>query len=266
MLASGELKLGIQSSGDVKNWNRKGIVALALVAAGAAFGISLLYRVYSPPIVAGDGLTYDELMTTNGSARDGIMHVETRGSATRIDMGGQAAVLYPGDGRTIMFMPAYHGYMTFQKSPTTAPTSSLFDGIKITATDSGKSQTVNGHTCEAYVMGGDSPSDPNSANKTTLWVCKDFPDPDKINDEIVKSSMSMAVGETFDFSSLLPKGAGVPLRIEMVAPFYNMTIDYTNVKVGSIPDTDLQIPASYRDLDAPTTTGATISPSTSQAQ
>ncbi len=212
-----------------------------------------------------DGLTMDEeiKMVSTGKTTDMKMHVETRGDASRIttQLNGQNQVmLRPGDGRTIMLMPQMNMYMALPM-PAAAPATSQPAG-SVTVTDTGKSQKIDGHAAEGYLVTV-KPAQPGGAtHELTYWMVKDFPDAAKIN-ALMKNSPFGAISggrgarggagaAPPDQSALMhqamPADAGVMLRMETTDTDGTLTIDVTNLKIAPVADADLQIPSGYTDM------------------
>lgn len=248
------------------NRNRGPLAFKASMCLGAA-AIALLARAPLSRAADADGLTMDEeikmVPTSGGQANDIKMHVESRGDASKDTMtmtgsGNSTVMLKPGDGRSIMLIPARNMYMVIPAAalpPDAAATSQPAGDV--TVTDTGKSQKIDGHDTEGYLVTV-KPKDPAGApHQMTCWMCKDIPDAAKVVEQLNKSPLSPMGGRgarnggnaTANVNIQgMPADAGVPLRIEMAEADNNITVDITNIKYGPIPDADLQVPAGYQDL------------------
>jgi hypothetical protein len=250
------------------NWNPGRKALKASMCAGVA-AIALLARAPLSRAADAVGLTMDEeikiVPTNGGQTTDMTMHVESRGDASRSTMQGSgmangATILRPGDGRTLMLMPQMNMYMVVPTpaAPATAATSQPAGDV--TVTDTGKSQKIDGHDAEGYLV-VTKPKDPAAASQEmTFWMSKDIPDAAKIADQLKTAPLSPMSGRGGRGArggggsapnvtvQGMPADAGVPLRMEMTEGASKVTIDFTNIKLAPIPDADLQIPAGYQDM------------------
>jgi hypothetical protein len=258
--------LSFSETNIMANRNRGPLAFKASMCLGAA-AIALLARAPLSRAADADGLTMDEeikmVPTSGGQANDIKMHVESRGDASKDTMtmtgsGNSTVMLKPGDGRSIMLIPARNMYMVIPAAalpPDAAATSQPAGDV--TVTDTGKSQKIDGHDTEGYLVTV-KPKDPAGApHQMTCWMCKDIPDAAKVVEQLNKSPLSPMGGRgarnggnaTANVNIQgMPADAGVPLRIEMAEADNNITVDITNIKYGPIPDADLQVPAGYQDL------------------
>jgi hypothetical protein len=247
-------------------WNRKGNVLGASMCVGVA-AIALLARAPLSRAADADGLTMDEEMkvvpANGGQTTDIKMHVESRGDASRstMDMAGMgngSIILRPGDGRTIMLMPQMNMYMVVPAAQTPAATSQPAGDI--TATDTGKSQKIDGHDAEGYLVVTKSANPAVASQEMTFWMSKDIPDAAKIAEQFKNAPLTPMGGRggrgarggggatpTVSIAGM-PADAGIPLRMEMTEGNDKVTVDFANFKLAPIPDADLQIPAGYQDM------------------
>jgi hypothetical protein len=215
-----------------------------------------------------DGLTMDEevkaVPTNGGKETDIKMHVESRGDASRstMQMSGEAnssVILRPGDGRTIMLMPQQQMYMTMpQSSGAAAAAATSQPAGEVTVTDLKKSQKIDGHETEGYLVTY-KPKE-GASHEITYWMAKDIPDAGKIADQLDKAPLSPTGGRGARGGGAsaapnvsvtgMPKDAGVPLEVQMSESTESITIIFSNIKFGSIPDSDLKIPDGWRDLSS----------------
>jgi hypothetical protein len=245
----------------------KGRMAFRASMCMGVAAVALLSRAPTAHAANADGLMMDEQVkvvpTNGGKETDITMHVESRGDASRstMQMSGEAngsVILRPGDGRTIMLMPQQQMYMTMPQNGAAAAAATSQPAGEVTVTDLKKSQKIDGHDTEGYLVTY-KPKEGES-HEITYWMAKDIPDAEKVAEQLNKAPLSPTGGRGARGGGAsaapnvsitgMPKDAGVPLEVQMSESTENITILFSNIKFGSIPDSDLKIPDGWRDLSA----------------
>lgn len=194
-----------------------------------------------------------------GMGQSNEMTIKIKGDKIRTDASPQiSTILDTTSGDIITLMHTQKSYMKISAEKTKAlmeqmkamqaqanPGASPSAAPKFV--DTGKKEKVNGYDAEIYTS--ETPT-----MKFTFWVTRDFPNFAAVQEQMKKLQTAMqnrlggaATGAVPNTTEL----PGLPVKTEMETGGQKMTTTLVSAKEDPVSDTDLAIPADYKEMQMP---------------